>query len=127
MVSAADAPLVGVVLIVAVAALGLFWVWTSGARAGVRAGRAVSSGWHAVASAGAVLPAAVLITSGQWALLRATTDPVAWALGLGMPALLAGVALARLLVVTGHSEPAGERQPRRSGVGPRRRRGGGAR
>lgn len=121
--SALNGPLAAAVVIVAVAGLGVFWVWASGARAGVRAGRAVSSGWHALVSAGAILPAAFLITLGQWALLRATTEPVAWALGLGMPALLAGVALARLLIVTGHSEPAEPRSGRAGGRA-RRRRGG---
>jgi fatty acid desaturase len=40
------------------------------------------------------------IVGAQWAVIASTTDPRAWGVALGLPALLAGSAVARLFAVT---------------------------
>jgi hypothetical protein len=86
--------------LVVLAGLGLVSIWTSGARTGKKAERAVREvtriGGTAVRT---VLTAAVLV-GVQWAALTMTGDPVVWAVALGLPALFAGTTVARLLAVT---------------------------
>jgi hypothetical protein len=42
----------------------------------------------------------VVIVAIQWAVVSFTTDPRAWGVALGVPALFAGAALARMFSVT---------------------------
>lgn len=62
-----------------------------------------------------------LITMGvivgvQWAVLRATPDPRAWAITLSLPALFAGSAIARMFSVTEIIHPGDHHRPHRRGV-----------
>jgi hypothetical protein len=42
----------------------------------------------------------VVIVGMQWAVVTFTTDPRAWGVALGVPALFAGAAIARMFSVT---------------------------
>lgn len=81
----------------ALAALGVAFIWASGARAGRRLERRI---WRA-RLAGRVLSnavvAAVVIVGVQWATVTRTSDPAALVLVLGVPALLAGVTVGRVV------------------------------
>ena len=46
------------------------------------------------------LGTAVFIVAVQWAVVWFTSDPRAWAVALGVPALFAGSAIARMFSVT---------------------------
>jgi hypothetical protein len=49
---------------------------------------------------GRALGTTVVIVGAQWAVLGSTTDPRAWGLALGLPAVFAGAAIARMFAVT---------------------------
>jgi fatty acid desaturase len=52
------------------------------------------------ATLGRALVVGVMIVAVQWAVVSFTTDPRAWGVVLGVPALFAGSALARMFTVT---------------------------
>jgi Na+-driven multidrug efflux pump len=90
-----------VVLGVGVLALvGVVVAFRSGARAGSRVARQTRE----VSRMGGVLARAVgigaVITGVQWVVVTYSSDPVVWAVVLGLPALFAGSALARVFVVS---------------------------
>jgi hypothetical protein len=82
------------------AALGLLSIWTSGARTGRKAERAVREVTRLTGTVGRTLATAAGIVGVQWVVLSLTTHPVALGVVLGVPALFAGVTVARLLAVT---------------------------
>ncbi len=73
-------------------------------RSGARTGSRVARKSREVSRMGATLARALLcgavITAVQWAVIVTTADPVAWGVVLGVPAVFAGSALARVFVVT---------------------------
>jgi hypothetical protein len=96
------------------AGVGLLFIFTSGAKAGRMSERAVREVTRIGGNAARMMVTAVVIVGVQWAALFATTDPVVWAVALGLPALFAGT--------TGHLDDratSGVRRPR--AVGPIRR------
>jgi hypothetical protein len=56
------------------------------------------------------LGTAVFIVAVQWAVVWFTSDPRAWAVTLGVPALFAGSAIARMFSVTEIIHPATHRR-----------------
>jgi hypothetical protein len=82
------------------AGLGLLFVFTSGAKAGRRSERAVREVTRVGGNAVRMLVTAAVLVGVQWVALVATTEPVVWAVVLGLPALFAGTTVARLLAVT---------------------------
>lgn len=91
--------LAGVVL-VALAGVGVVAAFGAGVRAAHRATQHA----RAVTRIGANLTRAVVtgavIVGVQWAVLAHTTDPTAWAVAPGVPALFAGAEIARMFAVT---------------------------
>lgn len=82
------------------ALIGLVSVWTAGARTGRKVERAVVEATHTGATGARSLVTGIVLVGIQWAVLTATTDPLVWAAALGVPALLAGVTVGRLLGIT---------------------------
>ncbi|GAY12439.1 hypothetical protein [Pseudonocardia sp. N23] len=86
-----------VVVLLVAAGIGLVWSWSAGARAG----RAVANTMHQAGRAGGIagrsLAIAVAVVTVQWVVMRMTTDVVAIAAVLGIPAVLSGITVARLL------------------------------
>jgi hypothetical protein len=87
-------------IVIAVGVAGLIWVFSSGAKLGRKAERGAREVAHASSVAVHALIATGVIVGVQWAVLRFTTDVTAWAVTLGVPALFAGAAVARLFTVT---------------------------
>jgi hypothetical protein len=94
-------------MLVGLAALALVGVLLAlgSARRGARKAAAQARGVTTeVTRMGGTLARAVgtgaVIVGAQWAVIASTTDPRAWGLALGLPALLAGSAVARLFAVT---------------------------
>lgn len=102
--------------LVVLAGIGLVSIWTSGARTGRKAERAVREVTRMGGTAVRTAVTAAVIVGVQWAVLTLTTSPTAWAVALGLPALFAGTTVARLLAVTEvirtiprHARPGGRR------------------
>lgn len=86
--------------LLALAGLGLLSIWTSGARTGRKAERATREVTRVAGSAVRTTVTAAVIVAAQWAALTLTRHPAVWAVALALPALFAGVTVARLLAVT---------------------------
>ncbi len=82
------------------AGLGLVSIWTSGARSGRKAQRAVREVTRLAGTAGRAVVVAAVLVGVQWAVITLTDHPVAWAVALGLPAVFAGTTVARLVAVT---------------------------
>lgn len=87
------------VVVVALAALGLLVAFRSGARGGYRAARHTQEVTRMGGNLGRALGTTALIVAIQWAVVS-FTDPRAWGVALGLPALFAGAAVARMFSVT---------------------------
>src|SRR4051794_28001355 len=98
------------------AGLGLVLLWVSGARAGRHAERRIREVTRVSGAAVQAVVTAAILAGLQWAAVTWSRHPAVWAVTLGVPALFAGVSLARLLAVTEIVRPL-----------PRRGRGGGRR
>ena len=96
---------VGGVILAVLAALTAFG---AGARAGHRATVQARELTRMGSNLTRALLTGVVIVGVQWAVLVSTSDPRAWGVALGLPALFAGSAVARLFAVTelahGHRE-----------------------
>jgi hypothetical protein len=88
------------VVLVALAGLGVLVAFRSGAHGGYRMARHSQQVTRMSGNLGRALGTAVVIVGVQWAVLSLTTDPRAWGVVLGVPALFAGAAIARLFSVT---------------------------
>ncbi|MGH3935909.1 MAG: hypothetical protein ACRDS1_13185 [Pseudonocardiaceae bacterium] len=93
---------VGVVLVglAMLAGLGVIAAFRSGARSAYRVARQTQ---HVTRMGGNLIRAlstATVIVGMQWAVVSFTSDPRAWGVALGVPALFAGSVIARLFSVT---------------------------
>ncbi len=88
------------VVLVALAGLGALVVFRSGARSGYRVARHSQQVTRMGSNLGRALGTSVVIVGVQWAVVSFTTDPRAWGVVFGVPALFAGAAIARLFSVT---------------------------
>jgi uncharacterized oligopeptide transporter (OPT) family protein len=88
------------VVVVAMAGLGLLAAFRSGARSAYKAGRRTQEVTRMGGNLGRALGTTVVIVGLQWAVVSLTTDPRAWGVALGVPALFAGAAIARMFSVT---------------------------
>jgi hypothetical protein len=88
------------VVVVALAALGVLAAFRGGARSGHRLARHSQEVTRMGGNLARALSTSAVIVAVQWAVVLFTSDPRAWGVALGVPALFAGAAIARLLSVT---------------------------
>ena len=88
------------VALTALAGLGALLAFRSGARGGYRVARQTQEVTRMGATLGRALAVGAVIVAVQWAVVSVTTDPRAWGVVLGVPALFAGSAVARMFTVT---------------------------
>jgi len=88
------------VVVVALAGLGVLAAFRGGARGGYRAARQTQEVTRMGGNLIRALGTTAVIVAIQWAVVSFTTDPRAWGVALGVPALFAGAAIARLFSVT---------------------------
>jgi hypothetical protein len=88
--------------LIALSCLGGLWLWSAGARAGAAAQRMVQEVSRTAQVVGTALALAGLVTLIQWVVITHTTvwSVTGFALVFGLPALLCGVTVARMVVVT---------------------------
>src|SRR5918998_2043845 len=84
----------------ALAVLGVLAAFRSGARSAYRAARQTHEVTRMGGNLARALGTTVVIVGMQWAVVTFTSDPRAWGVALGVPALFAGSAIARLFSVT---------------------------
>jgi uncharacterized oligopeptide transporter (OPT) family protein len=89
--------LVGLVVL---AGLGVLAAFRSGARGAYRVARQTQEVTRMGGNLGRALGTAAVIVGVQWAVVAFTSDPRAWGVALGVPALFAGSAIARMFSVT---------------------------
>jgi hypothetical protein len=92
-----DVLLVG---LAALAGIGLIAAFRSGARSAYRVARQTQYVTRMGGNLARSLGTTAVIVGAQWAVVSLTTDPRAWAVALGVPALFAGSVIARLFSVT---------------------------
>lgn len=88
------------VVVVALAGLGVLAAFRSGARSAYRVARHTQEVTRMGGNLVRALGIAAVIVAVQWAVVLFTSDSRAWAVALGVPALFAGTAIARLFSVT---------------------------
>jgi hypothetical protein len=86
--------------LVVLAGLGVIAAFRSGARGAYKVARQSQEITRMGGNLGRALGTTVVIVGVQWAVVTFTTDPRAWAVALGVPALFAGSAIARMFSVT---------------------------
>jgi uncharacterized oligopeptide transporter (OPT) family protein len=92
-----DVALVGLAVF---AGLGVIAAFRSGARSAYRVARQTQHVTRMGGNLVRALGTAVVIVGMQWAVVSLTSDPRAWGVALGVPALFAGSVIARLFSVT---------------------------
>jgi hypothetical protein len=92
----------GLVLVglVVLAGLGAITAFRSGARGAYKVARQTQEVTRMGGNLTRALGTAAVIVGIQWAVVAYTTDPRAWGVALGVPALFAGSVIARLFSVT---------------------------
>jgi hypothetical protein len=92
----------GVVLVglLVLAGLGVMAAFRSGARGAYKVARQTQEATRMGGNLARALGTAAVIVGVQWAVVAFTTDPRAWAVALGVPALFAGSVIARMFSVT---------------------------
>jgi hypothetical protein len=105
----------GAVLIVVLAlvGLGILAAFRSGARSGHRLARHSQEVTRMGGNLLRALGTAAFIIAVKWAVVWFTSDARAWAVALGIPALFAGAAIARMFSVTELVHPPTHRRDRR--------------
>jgi hypothetical protein len=88
------------VVVAALAGLGVLAAFRSGARSAYRVARHTQEVTRMGGNLVRALGTSVVIVAVQWAVVSFTSDPRAWGVALGVPALFAGTAIARLFSVT---------------------------
>jgi hypothetical protein len=88
------------VVAMALAGLGVLAAFRSGARGAYRVARQTQEVTRMGGNLARALGTAAVIVGVQWAVVSVTSDPRAWGVALGVPALFAGSAIARMLSVT---------------------------
>jgi hypothetical protein len=86
--------------LVVVAGLGVLAAFRSGARGAYRVARQTQEVTRMGGNLGRALSTTAVIVGVQWLVVAFTSDPRAWGVALGVPALFAGSAIARMFSVT---------------------------
>ena len=92
-----DPVLIGLVVLAGVGAVIAF---RGGARGAYKVARQTQEVTRMGGNLTRALGTAVVIVGVQWAVVSVTSDPRAWGVALGVPALFAGAAIARMFSVT---------------------------
>jgi hypothetical protein len=92
-----SAVLVGLAVL---AGLGVVAAFRSGARGAYRVARQTQEVTRMGGNLTRALGTTVVIVAMQWLVVTFTSDPRAWVVALGVPALFAGAAIARMFSVT---------------------------
>jgi hypothetical protein len=92
-----QAVLVGLVVL---AGLGVLAAFRSGARSAYRVARQTQEVTRMGGNLARAFGTAAVIVGMQWVVVTFTSDPRAWGVALGVPALFAGSAIARVFSVT---------------------------
>lgn len=82
------------------AGLGVLAAFGSGARGAYRVARHTQEVTRMGGNLARALGTAAVIVGVQWAVVSVTSDPRAWGVALGVPALFAGSVIARMFSVT---------------------------
>lgn len=93
-------PVLILISVLALAGLGVLAAFRGGARGGYRMARHTQEITRMGGNLGRALGSTAVIVGIQWAVLSLTADPRAWGVALGVPALFAGAAIARMFSVT---------------------------
>jgi hypothetical protein len=101
------------IVALALAGLGILAAFRSGAHSGHRLARHSQEVTRIGGNLLRALGTAAFIVAVQWAVVLFTTDPRAWAVALGVPALFAGAAIARMFSVTDIIHPPTHQRDRR--------------
>ncbi len=101
------------VVVVALAGLGVLAAFRSGAHSAYRVARHTQEVTRMGGTLARALGSAVVIVGVQWAVVLFTSDPRAWGVALGVPALFAGAAIARMFSVTEILHPPTHKRGRR--------------
>jgi hypothetical protein len=88
------------VVVLALVGLGVLAAFRSGARSAYRVARHTQEVTRMGGNLGRALGATTVIVGIQWSVVSFTTDLRAWGVALGVPALFAGAAVARMFSVT---------------------------
>lgn len=88
------------VVLVVLAGLGVLAAFRSGARGAYRVARRTQEVTRMGGNLGRALGTTAVIVGIQWAVVAYTSDPRAWGVALGVPALFAGSAIARMFSVS---------------------------
>jgi len=88
------------VVVAALAGLGVLAAFRTGARGGYRMARHTQEVTRMGGNLTRALSTTVVIVAMQWAVVSLTSDPRAWGVVLGVPGLFAGATIARLFSVT---------------------------
>jgi hypothetical protein len=88
------------IVLVVLAGLGAIAAFRSGARGAYKLARHTQEVTRMGGTLGRALGTTAVIVGLQWMVIAYTADPRAWGVALGVPALFAGSAIARLFSVT---------------------------
>lgn len=91
---------VALVVLLVLAGLGALAAFRSGARGAYKVARQTQEVTRMGGNLGRALGTTVVIVGIQWLVIAYTADPRAWGVVLGVPALFAGSAIARMFSVT---------------------------
>jgi hypothetical protein len=101
------------VVVLALAGVGMLAAFRGGARSGHRLARHNQEVTRMGGNLLRALGTAGFIVAVQWAVVFFTSDARAWAVALGVPALFAGAAIARMFSVTEIIHPPTHKRDRR--------------
>jgi hypothetical protein len=101
------------VVVLALAGLGILAAFRSGARSGHRLARHSQEVTQMGGNLLRALGTAAVIVAVQWAVVWFTSDARAWGVVLGIPGLFAGAAIARMFSVTEIIHPPTHKRDRR--------------
>jgi hypothetical protein len=101
------------IVMLALAGLGVLAAFRVGARSGHRLARHSQEVTRMSGNLLRALSTSAVIVAVQWAVVFFTSDPRAWAVALGVPALFAGASIARLFSVTEIIHPPTQKRGRR--------------
>ena len=90
----------GLITLVVLAGLGALVAFRSGARGAYKVAKQTQEITRMGGNLTRALLTGAVIVGIQWAVVAFTTDPRAWGVALGVPALFAGTAIARMFSVT---------------------------